>query len=87
MIDVPKNLKEIIDDALSPFMNELNKLNQDKPKSKEELAKELENNDGVSDEVKAWLKDKQENPWSGKPLNEAARVGISPEELKKMRTL
>ena len=53
MIDVPKNLKEIIDDALSPFMNELNKLNQDKPKSKEELAKELENNDGVSDEVKA----------------------------------
>ena len=82
MADVPENLKDIIDEAiqqtLSPIIDKISQADSQQMKGKEVV-----DGSGVSDAVKQWVKDKEENPFIGKPLNETARVGTSPEELKK----
>ena len=86
-MDVPENLKEIIDEALheslSPFFDGLSQADSQQAKGNEVV-----DDCDVSEAVKQWVKDKVENLFVGKELNEISCVGrTTPEQLREMKTL
>ena len=86
MIDVPENIKEIIDssvkEAFAPFGKILEQNN------KQEQTEKENDLDGVSDAVKHWLYDKTEQPFAGRTIYaKSFGGGMSPNEIEKMKPI
>lgn len=86
MIDVPENIKEIIDSSIKEAFAPFGKILEQKPhEEKQEITNKDERLDGVSEAVKAFLKDQKEQPFAGKTIA-IKRIGggTSPADIEKM---
>lgn len=87
MAEIPENLKEIIDSsikaAFAPFEKILEQSAGKEPQEPTKVEKEL---DGVSEAVKAFLKDQKEQPFAGKTIaiKRIGGGGTSPADIEKM---
>ena len=87
MIDVPENIKEIIDSSIKEAFAPFGKILEQKPHQvKQEIANKDERLDGVSEAVKAFLKDQKEQPFAGKTIaiKRISGGGTSPADIEKM---
>ena len=87
MIDVPENIKEIIDSSIKEAFAPFGKILEQKPhEEKQEIANKDERLDGVSEAVKAFLKDQKEQPFAGKQINTVryGGCGTRPSDIEKM---
>lgn len=87
MAEIPENLKEIIDSsikaAFAPFEKILEQSAGKEPQEPTKVEKEL---DGVSECVKAYIKDMKEQPFAGKQINTVryGGCGTRPSDIEKM---